>query len=80
MKTIIILALVVILSGCASGHWYKPGATIQDFNRDKHECSIEAQQVGGVWALSEGAVWRNARLRRNFNSCMGAREWEWVKE
>ncbi len=79
-KIILVLLAILFITSCASGKWYKTDATTQDFNLDKHQCSIEAQQVGGVWAFHEGIIWRNKRLRANFNSCMISKGWEWVKE
>ncbi len=38
------------VAGCAEKHWAKPGATVEDFNRDSHACGLEAQRgvFGGL--------------------------------
>lgn len=36
------LAVIVLLSGCATGMWHKPGASLEDFRRDLAEVKYEA--------------------------------------
>ena len=40
------LALLAVLgvAACSENHWTKPGATVEDFNRDNHACALEAQR------------------------------------
>ena len=33
----------ILVSGCSGKHWTKPGATVEDFNRDSHACGVEAR-------------------------------------
>ena len=68
------LALVILTAigaaGCAEKHWTKPGATVEDFNRDSYACGQEAQR--GVYV----GVPINKRLYR---SCMVARGYQLVE-
>lgn len=43
MKIMIAIALVVALSGCATGQWYKDGVTASQFEQDKQQCIYEVQ-------------------------------------
>jgi hypothetical protein len=42
MKTSLLLAAVVTLAGCATVHWVKPGADLQDFSADSEGCKLES--------------------------------------
>ena len=37
-----LLALLLLLSGCAHTYWTKAGATDEEFYRDSHACAVEA--------------------------------------
>ena len=58
------------VAGCAERHWAKPGATVEDFNRDSHACGLEAQR--GVFS---GLPVRTQPYR----SCMRARGYQLVE-
>lgn len=61
MKKLILLATVLVLAGCAGQRvWTKPGATAQDFERDKWECQAQAGQtsagmgdLGNAWLVKD---------------------------
>lgn len=55
---------------CSGRHWTKPGATVEDFNRDSHACGLEAQR--GVFS---GLPVRT----QTYRSCMRARGYQLVE-
>src|SRR2546425_3731987 len=34
----------ILVTGCAEKHWTKPGATLEDFNRDSSGCGLERSE------------------------------------
>ena len=67
------LALAILTAigaaGCAEKHWTKPGATVEDFNRDSHACGLEARR--GVYA----GIPVN---KQRYQTCMRARGYDLV--
>ena len=63
------LLMAVGVAGCAEKRWTKPGATVEEFNRDSHECGVEARR--GVYT----GIPVNKRL---YQTCMRARGYELV--
>lgn len=58
--------------------WYKPGATQNDFSRDKYNCLQQAQQrVAGAQVNPYGGVASNTVVTNEglYNSCMNANGW-----
>lgn len=54
-KVITISIACALMTGCAA-QYCKPGATVQEFNKDKYECSLRARQManfGDVYAPFE---------------------------
>ena len=70
------LALAILTAiagaGCAEKHWSKPGATVEDFNRDNHACALEAQR--GVYSYQSTPV-----NKRPYRNCMRARGYQLVE-
>lgn len=65
--------------GCGGTTWIKHGATEQDFNRDKWECSRDAQLAAGGYGPYDTGWARNARFNRNFADCMRGKGWDTLK-
>lgn len=70
MKTFLAFILAAVLAGCASmgTHWYKPGATEDDFYTDEGQCKAQAFSVPGgnmyqaaivLHSCLQGKGWRN---------------------
>jgi hypothetical protein len=60
------LAVVVLLAGlggCGPKFWNKPGATLEDFNRDSAACSKEATTQYGIFVDDV------------YRACLHARGW-----
>ena len=69
-----ILAAIGI-AGCAEKRWTKPGATVEDFNRDSHECGQEAQRGVFVAAPVNTRVYRSCMFARGYRRVEGG---QWV--
>ena len=65
----IILFLLVFLSGCSSGHWYKPNMTELELKRDSYECEKDTIATGYSWV----------RAKPFFRRCMESKGYEWIK-
>ena len=57
---------------CSGRHWTKPGATVEDFNRDNHACALEAQR--GVYNYATYPV-----NKHTYHRCMRARGYRVVE-
>jgi hypothetical protein len=78
-KQHIFFILLFLLTGCANNNvWFKPGASINEFNVDQYDCILQSQQK------SDGDfVYRNNNIVRSgsdtdldlFVSCMNAKGW-----
>jgi len=70
----LVLALLAVLgvAACSEKHWTKPGATVEDFNRDNHACALEAQR--GVFSYQATPV-----NKRTYRTCMRARGYQLVE-
>lgn len=44
-KLVVIGAAAVLLSGCVTTRWVKPGATQSEMDRDWQECSYEVERA-----------------------------------
>jgi len=68
------LALLAVLgvAACSENHWTKPGATVEDFNRDNYACALEAQR--GVFSYQATPV-----NKRTYRTCMRARGYQLVE-
>ena len=69
-----ILAMIGV-AGCAELHWTKPGATVEDFNRDSHACGQEAQRGVFVGAPVNTRVYRSCMAARGYRRVEGG---QWV--
>ena len=55
--------LVVAVSGCGRHYWSKPGAALDDFNRDSAACAKEASPAYGI-VIEDG-----------YRRCLTSRGW-----
>src|SRR5574341_2223315 len=76
----------VVVVGCAGSSWHKPGATVQDFEREKYVCAAQAgyylpNPYSPLTLGSNDPSWGlNSLLyqwgqKRQFNDCMKAHGW-----
>lgn len=72
MKKLILLATILTLAGCSMNKVYvKPGASSQDFERDKWECQAQAGQIsGGTGAYADPFLVRSLTMQ-----CLEVRGW-----
>ena len=78
------MAVVLVVSGCASGApsaWQKAGASDMDLKKDRYACSQESR-VGDVTGTDEDRVFfygqnklAQTEANRLFRMCMEARGW-----
>ncbi|PYN30743.1 MAG: hypothetical protein DME01_25965 [Candidatus Rokuibacteriota bacterium] len=73
----VMLAVLAALgvAGCTEMRWAKPGATVEDFNRDSHECGQEAQRGVFVAAPVNTRVYRSCMFARGYRRIEGG---SWV--
>ena len=77
--TISLAAAAAVLSGCAAPTWNKPGASQDDFARDRYSCMQESQQRVGTAAVNQFGGASSNTMQTNgmlFNGCMNARGWQ----
>ena len=48
-RALAVVMLLAGLGGCGPKFWNKPGATLEDFNRDSAACSKEANTQYGIF-------------------------------
>jgi hypothetical protein len=73
IATLIAVSLV-LLAGCTRMMWVKPGATDQEFLRDKYECERDARQSGYFGTGVVGAT----NMTDFAKQCMRARGYQYV--
>jgi len=66
-------------AGCAEKRWTKPGATVEDFNRDSHECGQEAQRGVFVAAPVKTRAYRSCMFTRGYSRVEGG-QWVGLKD
>ncbi len=59
----LVFVLALALASCTTVHLVKPGATVEDFQRDSHECQAEAQVLGPISIESR---YRDCLLARGY--------------
>ena len=67
-----------LLSACAPMVWNKPGATQDDFAKDRYECLQQAQQRSAGARISSAGLVANDNIVTNgplFDACMNAHGW-----
>jgi hypothetical protein len=75
------LACSLALVSCAGqpqGLWLKPGATKEDFNKERYACMQQAQQPNSVAYLDKYGGVSNSKVITNenlFSACMNAGGW-----
>ena len=62
-RTIALAALFVAVSGCGRYYWSKPGAALDDFNRDSAACAKEASPAYGIV------------IEDTYRRCLSSRGW-----
>lgn len=72
MKIRIIFLSVLFLGGCAMGTWYRPGATVQDYNKDSYECEKDTRQSG---YFGHGVITRSVNMNEFYSKCMVSKGW-----
>jgi hypothetical protein len=50
MLNVLVGALLLLLVGCAPGHYVKDGMTSQDFDKDHFDCEMRVVTIYGGWA------------------------------
>ncbi len=63
LTLVFVLALALALASCTTVHLVKPGATVEDFQRDSRECQGEAQVLGPISIESR---YRDCLLARGY--------------
>ncbi len=72
-----VLVGLILLTGCAKV-WVKPGASTDDFNRDKYACLQQSQQQVSVLAVGKYSGYGQSSQETNatlYSSCMNSRGW-----
>lgn len=62
------VAVGLMLAGCVSGGWQKPGGTARDFQRDAYDCERDIRQSVHPGGLDVRAGY--------FERCLMAHGWE----
>lgn len=79
MRTLfIILGVALIAVGCAKPNWNKPGASQDEFGRDRYACLQSSQQRVGAATVNKFGATATDEMQTNntlFSSCMNARGW-----
>ncbi|PKO86268.1 MAG: hypothetical protein CVU18_15780 [Betaproteobacteria bacterium HGW-Betaproteobacteria-12] len=65
-----LFAAILLLSGCATWHWEKRGASAADYEADEKYCKLQA------YSGADGMVTK-AHVRR-MHDCLAARGWRKV--
>jgi hypothetical protein len=65
----------VLVTGCAEKHWTKPGATLEDFNRDSSACGLEARRGVNIGMPVNKRAYRYCMRDRGYRQVEGG---EWV--
>ena len=69
------MLIATAVAGCAELHWTKPGAIVEDFNRDSHACGLDAQRGVFVGAPVNTRVYRSCMFARGYRRVEGG---SWV--
>jgi len=65
----------ILVTGCAEKHWTKPGAALEDFNRDSSACGLEARRGVNISMPVNTRVYRYCMRDRGYRQVEGG---EWV--
>lgn len=68
------IALLFLLSACASGKWYHSSANEERFRQDALECDYEARKVSATIRSGVQAGFEQAQLSQQ---CMQVRGYVW---
>ena len=72
MKKRLMLVILVglMLSGCASTKWCKPGATQNDFTRDKYDCDMKTRSGSSQMMLVDLDLWFDCmKIEKGWSRC-----------
>lgn len=78
MRTLVVPITLLLVSGCAPMVWNKPGASQDDFSRDRYTCMQDSQQrVSGAVVNQFGGYSTNEVITNPniFRACMNANGW-----
>jgi len=64
LVALVLTAAVVTAAGCGRHYWSKPGATLDDFNRDSATCAKASSPAYGIV------------VEDNYRTCMRDRGWQ----
>ena len=81
-QKLFLVALAVGVVGCAKV-WVKPGASTDDFNKDKFECMQQSQHQVSTVAVGKYSAFGQSGQETNiglYSSCMNARGWALVDQ
>lgn len=56
-RLLTLVAMIVVLAGCATYTWTKPGITPELMARDDTECRAQARDLASEYALAGGPFW-----------------------
>lgn len=76
MRSRLILPVLLATVGCQAPMWTKPGATQDEFSRDKYACMQEAQQPASAAHVNRHGGQASSGIATNrdlFTACMNAR-------
>lgn len=78
----LLIALLIVISGCRKTIYTKPGATPADFERDKEICEYEAIKHGNVSSFwgDAGAIEQPLRQNDLLHRCMRIKGWYPVQQ
>jgi len=71
VKSIWLVLIALLISGCAPTVWVKNGATQQDYNKDSYDCEKDSRQSGYFGDGLTGSI----NIQAFFNKCMIAHGW-----
>ena len=74
------IGLIVLVAGCAAGHWVKEGATEAEMNQASADCeSIDSMQPAPA-TLGDKIGMPTELSTATFEKCMRGKGYTWVKE
>jgi hypothetical protein len=83
LNKLLIIAISVVLIGCAQNTWYKPTARSGEFESDRYECIQQSQQrlsVASIYKFSGTAVDQQITNDQVFSTCMTSKGWSLGKK
>ena len=78
MKKALLILGLLILTGCATGHWEKVGTTQEEFNRDTYECQYRAETACQYWHPGQNVFVGIICVVNHHKDCMFGHGYQWV--